>query len=331
MTIVSLSLEGKSMTTLSDVAKKANVSKMTVSRVINHPEKVTDDLKELVFKAMKDLDYKPNVAAKALANNRTQVVKFFILEEIDTTEPYYMNLLMGISKELDKHQYSLQLVTENSFDLGQSDGYIITGMREEHNDWVERLEKPFVLFGENRYGYDFVDTDNPLGTEMATEHAIKQGYEKIVYVGIDVKEPFEFSREAGYINTMQRYKKVPEIVRFENRSRYSNRFIDEQFARYPKNTAFVCSSDRLAIGVERGLQKHEANIPKDYGVIGFDGVFLDQIAYPRLTTIKQSVVEMGASCATMLLNKINQKGAPQGNQLFEPKLIVRGSTKLKEE
>ncbi|MFI3730022.1 LacI family DNA-binding transcriptional regulator [Vagococcus fluvialis] len=319
------------MTTLSDVAKKANVSKMTVSRVINHPEKVTDELKELVFKAMKDLDYKPNVAAKALANNRTQVVKFFILEEIDTTEPYYMNLLMGISKELDKHQYSLQLVTENSFDLGQSDGYIITGMREEHNDWVERLEKPFVLFGENRYGYDFVDTDNTLGTEMATEHAIKQGYEKIVYVGIDVKEPFEFSREAGYINTMQCYKKVPEIVRFENRSRYSNRFIDEQFARYPKNTAFVCSSDRLAIGVERGLQKHEANIPKDYGVIGFDGVFLDQIAYPRLTTIKQSVVEMGASCATMLLNKINQKGAPQGNQLFEPKLIVRGSTKLKEE
>lgn len=61
--------------------------------------------------------------------------------------------------------------------------------------------------------------------------------------------------------------------------------------------------------MERGLQKHEANIPKDYGVIGFDGVFLDQIAYPRLTTIKQSVVEMGASCATMLLNKINQKGA----------------------
>ena len=315
------------MPTLSDVAKKANVSKMTVSRVINHPEKVTDELKELVFAAMKELDYKPNVAAKALANNRTQVIKFFILEEIDTTEPYYMNLLMGISKELDKHQYSLQLVTENSFDVGQSDGYIITGMRAEHNDWVERLEKPFVLFGENRYGYDYVDTDNTKGTELATEHAIEQGYEKIVYVGIDVKEPFEFSREAGYINTMQRYKKVPEIVRFQNRSRYSNRYIEEEFARYPKNTAFVCSSDRLAIGVERGLQKNKASIPEDYGVVGFDGVFLDQIAYPRLTTIKQPVVEMGMACATMLLNKIKQKGAPQGNQLFEAQLIVRGSTK----
>ncbi len=129
------------MTTLNDVAKKANVSKMTVSRVINHPEKVTDELKELVFQAMKELDYKPNVAAKALANNRTQVIKFFILEELDTTEPYYMNLLMGISRELDKHQYSLQLVTENSFDVGQSDGYIITGMREEHNELKAKLKQ----------------------------------------------------------------------------------------------------------------------------------------------------------------------------------------------
>ncbi|MDT2831446.1 LacI family DNA-binding transcriptional regulator [Vagococcus carniphilus] len=314
------------MTTLSDVAKKANVSKMTVSRVINHPEKVTDELKELVFQAMKDLDYKPNVAAKALANNRTQVIKFFILEEIDTTEPYYMTLLMGMSKELDKHQYSLQLVTENSFDVGQSDGYVITGMREEDYPWIERLEKPFVLFGENRYGYDFVDTDNAKGTEISTEHAIKTGFEKIVYVGIDVKEPFEFSRESGYINTMQRYQKVPEIVRFSNRSRYSERFIEEQFARYPKKTAFVCSSDRLAIGIERGLQKCKASIPDDYGVVGFDGVFLDQIASPRLTTVKQPVFEMGAACATMLLNKIKQKGAPQGNQLFEASLVVRGST-----
>lgn len=314
------------MPTLSDVAKKANVSKMTVSRVINHPEKVTDELKELVFKAMKDLNYKPNVAAKALANNKTQIIKFFILEEIDTTEPYYMNLLMGISKELDKHQYSLQLVTENSFDLGQSDGYVITGMRESDYEWIERLEKPFVLFGENRYGYDFIDTDNAKGTELATEHAIASGYSHIVFIGIDVKEPFEYSREAGYINTVQKYKRVPEIYRFKNRSRYTDQFIKEELHRFPKNTAFVCSSDRLAIGIERGLQHAKVQIPSDYGVIGFDGVFLDQIAYPQLTTIKQPVIEMGAACANMLLNKIKQDGAPQGNQLFEPQLITRGST-----
>ncbi len=100
------------MVTLGDVAKQANVSKMTVSRVINHPEQVTDELKQLVFTAMRQLDYRPNVAAKALANNRTQVIKFFILEDIDTVEPYYMNLLFGIASGLDKKQYALQLVTK---------------------------------------------------------------------------------------------------------------------------------------------------------------------------------------------------------------------------
>lgn len=90
------------MVTLSDVAKKANVSKMTVSRVINHPEQVTDELKLLVFKAMKELNYRPNVAAKALARNRTQIIKLFILEEMSTVEPYYMSLLTGIARGLEK-------------------------------------------------------------------------------------------------------------------------------------------------------------------------------------------------------------------------------------
>lgn len=102
------------MVTLSDVAKQANVSKMTVSRVINHPEQVTAELRQLVEAAMTTLDYRPNAAAKALANNRTNVVKLVILEDIDTTEPYYMSLLFGIAKGLDKRGYALQLVTERA-------------------------------------------------------------------------------------------------------------------------------------------------------------------------------------------------------------------------
>ena len=104
------------MPTLSDVAKVANVSKMTVSRVINHPEQVTEELRELVYAAMTELDYRPNKVAKALAQNRTLVVKVMILEELDTTEPYYMNLLIGIANELNNNHYALQLVTPYSND-----------------------------------------------------------------------------------------------------------------------------------------------------------------------------------------------------------------------
>lgn len=181
------------MPTLADVAKRANVSKMTVSRVINHPEQVTDELKELVFSAMAELDYRPNIAAKALVTNRSQIIKLFILEEIDTTEPYYMNLLMGIAKRIGKAHYSLQLVTNDAFDVGSCDGYIITGVRKKDFDWIDRLEKPVVLFGENSEGYDYVDSDNEYGTAKATQYALERDYQTIIYIGIEVDEPFEIS------------------------------------------------------------------------------------------------------------------------------------------
>lgn len=84
------------MTTLKDVADQAHVSRMTVSRVINHPDKVTEEVKQLVYQAMQSLDYHPNAMARALVNNRTQIIKLLVLEEMTTVEPYYMNLLTGI-------------------------------------------------------------------------------------------------------------------------------------------------------------------------------------------------------------------------------------------
>ncbi|WP_027108827.1 LacI family DNA-binding transcriptional regulator [Lacticigenium naphthae] len=315
------------MVTLSDVAKKANVSKMTVSRAINHPEKVTKELKELVYVAMKELNYKPNLAAKALANNRTQIIKVFILEEMDTTEPYYMNLLTGIANKLDEEYYSLQLVTRKNVNIGHSDGYIVCGARESDYETINNLEKPVVLFGENKHSFDYVDTKNQEGIGIATEYALSLRYEHIVYIGIDVDEPFEMSRELGYRKAMSAALKKEYLYRFENRSRYTGRFIEENWSGFEKNTCFVCSSDRLAIGILRGIREKEGKVPEEFGIIGHDGVFLDQIAYPQLTTMKQSVMDMGALCAAMVLKKVRENGKPQGNILCDSQLIVRGTTR----
>ena len=92
------------------------------------------------------------------------------------------------------HQYSLQLVTNNNFDLGVCDGYIITGMRNSDYEWISRIEKPVILFGENLHGYDFVDTNNKEGGMLSTRYALSLGYDKVVFVGIDLKEAFEYSR-----------------------------------------------------------------------------------------------------------------------------------------
>lgn len=313
--------------TLKDVAQQANVSKMTVSRVINQPELVTKELKELVYKAMKELNYRPNTAAKALARNRTMVVKVLILEEMDITEPYYMNLLNGIAQELDQYQYALQLMTENSVDLGNSDGYIITGMRKSDYEWIEQLDKPVILFGENRRGIPYVDSDNKAASSNATQYAINCGYEQVIFVGIDVEESFERSREKGYAEVMAAYpEKTSAIHRLSNSSSTAEKLVTDELT-LQKNTCFVCASDRLAIGIERGLQVLNHNIPEEYGIIGFDGVFLDQIASPKLTTMKQDIVGMGRACVTQLMCLVDGKPLKRKELLFETELIVRGTTK----
>ncbi|WP_127849282.1 LacI family DNA-binding transcriptional regulator [Lacticaseibacillus hulanensis] len=316
------------MVTLSDVAKKANVSKMTVSRVINHPEQVTDELRQLVQDAMASLQYRPNSAAKALANNRTNVIKVVILEDVEVTEPYYMNLLFGIAKGLDRQQYALQLVTDRShLTAGNPDGYIVTGARNNDIQLLDQLTEPVVVFGENRYGYDFIDTDNKLGIQKATEFAIAKNYQSIIFIGIDVKEPFEYSREAGYINTLQKNKMLPRIHRMGNHSHLSQKFINSHWHEFARNTIFICASDRLAVGVVRAILQNGGDIPKDFGVIGFDGVLLDQVSNPQLTTVRQPIMQLGELLARMLLQKIAQSGAQQGETMVTPELVVRDTTR----
>lgn len=317
------------MVTLSDVAKRANVSKMTVSRVINHPEQVTIELRQLVEDAIVALNYQPNSAAKALANNRTNVVKVAILEDIDTTEPYYMNLLFGIAQGLDRKGYALQLVTDRKrITAGNTpDGFVVTGARVKDMPLIDSLPKPTVIYGENHNGYDFIDTDNKEGTTLATSYALDKDYQSIIFIGIDVKESFEYSREAGYINTLQQHKMVPTIHRMANHSHASQAFIIDNWRKFARNTCFICASDRLAIGVERGILRSGGNIPRDFGVIGFDGVFLDQVANPQLTTVKQPIQRLGELLARMLLQKIAQSGAQQGELLVDPQLIKRGTTR----
>ncbi|MFD1440857.1 MULTISPECIES: LacI family DNA-binding transcriptional regulator [Lacticaseibacillus] len=317
------------MVTLSDVAKQANVSKMTVSRVINHPEQVTPELRCLVEEAMTALNYHPNSAAKALANNRTNVIKVVILEDIDTTEPYYMSLIFGIAKGLDKQGYALQLVTDRAHLTGgnRADGFIVTGERAKDIPLIEQLTQPFVIFGENRYGFDYIDSDNKAGTALATNYALAKNYQSIVFIGLDVKESFEYSREAGYINTLQQHQKIPQIYRLANHSHVSQAFITDNWHKFAPDTCFICASDRIAVGVERGILENGGNVPRDFGIIGFDGVFLDQVANPQLTTVKQPVQQLGELLARMLLQKLAQSGAQQGEVLVTPELVTRGSTR----
>ncbi|MCT3327703.1 LacI family DNA-binding transcriptional regulator [Lactiplantibacillus pentosus] len=318
------------MITLNDVAKKANVSKMTVSRVINHPDQVRPELRELILDVMAQLNYQPNAAARALVGRRTRVIKLTIFEDMDTTEPYYMMLLAGISNELNQHQYALQIATRNSFQNGECDGYILTGIRQTDYAWVSRLTQPVVFFGSNRQGYDYVDTDNYQAVQESTKYAVETGYTHLVFIGIAVAEPFELDRERGFREYVTTHRISAQIIRLENHSHTATAYVKAHWRNFPRNTAFVCASDRLAIGVETAIISEGGQVPTEYGVIGFDGVLLNQIATKRLTTMQQPLEAMGRAAARLLLANINHSDTPRRDQekvIINSRLSVAESTR----
>lgn len=318
------------MITLNDVAKKANVSKMTVSRVINHPDQVRPELRELILDVMAQLNYQPNAAARALVGRRTRVIKLTIFEDMDTTEPYYMMLLAGISNELNQHQYALQIATRNSFQNGECDGYILTGIRQTDYAWVSRLTQPVVFFGSNRQGYDYVDTDNYQAVQESTKYAVETGYTHLVFIGIAVAEPFELDRERGFREYVTTHRISAQIIRLENHSHTATAYVKAHWRNFPRNTAFVCASDRLAIGVETAIISEGGQVPTEYGVIEFDGVLLNQIATKRLTTMQQPLEAMGRAAARLLLANINHGDTPRRDQekvIINSRLSVAESTR----
>ncbi|KRK25575.1 transcription regulator [Lactiplantibacillus pentosus DSM 20314] len=298
--------------------------------MINHPDQVRPELRELILDVMAQLNYQPNAAARALVGRRTRVIKLTIFEDMDTTEPYYMMLLAGISNELNQHQYALQIATRNSFQNGECDGYILTGIRQTDYAWVSRLTQPVVFFGSNRQGYDYVDTDNYQAVQESTKYAVETGYTHLVFIGIAVAEPFELDRERGFREYVTTHRISAHIIRLENHSHTATAYVKAHWRNFPRNTAFVCASDRLAIGVETAIISEGGQVPTEYGVIGFDGVLLNQIATKRLTTMQQPLEAMGRAAARLLLANINHGDTPRRDQekvIINSRLSVAESTR----
>lgn len=315
------------MATLNDVAQRANVSTMTVSRTINHPEQVRPELRDAVLQVMRELNYQPNAAARALVSRCTRVIKLTIFEDMDTTEPYYMMLLAGIANELNRHQYALQLATSNTYEVGECDGYILTGIRDEDYAWVKQLQQPVVFFGRNLQGYDYVDTDNYQAIRDSTIYALHRGYTRLVFVGIDADKPFELDRERGFRDVMSQHQLAAQVIRLANHGHVATQYIDQHWSDLKPNTAFICASDRLAIGIEDGILLHGGRVPEDFGVLGFDGMLLNQVASKRLTTMKQPLEAMGRAAAKLLLTKINQSQSDQTKVIIKSKLSIAESTR----
>ncbi len=311
---------------MKDVSKKAGVSVITVSRVINTPEKVKESTRKKVEKVMKEIGFQPNHTAKALVTNKTRTIHLFHPQVFDTSDPFITKLIGGISCELSHNHYSLLFRKDWDFPY-KCDGVIAMGLGKGDDLLLkEKMKVPCVLFGETK-GIDWVNVNDVKGAYKMAQYIISQGHTQIGMLVIDSPEPFAEQRFEGYLLALEEHG-IPvnlNYIRYTSTLEKDGYQATLDLLTKTDITALFCSTDLIALGAIRAARELGKDIPSEFSVSGYDGVWLDKIAEPQLTTIRQPVFEIGQNLARLLIARIECPDKSVENILYDPEIIIRNS------
>lgn len=309
------------MVSITDVAKHAHVSKMTVSRVLNHPEKVSPEIKAAVMEAIETLGYVQNRAGRSLATKRHYAIAFVMLDKMDQVEPYFGNLILHIADELQHKGYTMSLHRSLDDTYDDVDGLLISGARPHDVAQIKTMPLPTVSYGAHPELYS-VDIDNRAGTQLATQALFKGAYDHYLYLSIDMPDHFALDREAGFIAAAQDHAHT--IVRLPNDEHLSERYVRDALQLHEK-LGIVAATDRLALGALRAATHLDKAIPNDIGIVGFDGIFIHKLAELELSTIVQPLHEIAQEMVSLLLEQLDHpQQAPLTREI--PPYFSQGKT-----
>ncbi|MDR1419345.1 MAG: LacI family transcriptional regulator [Treponema sp.] len=296
---------------LKDIAQATGFSIITVSRAVNNPEKLKPETRKCIQETMEMMDYVPNRAAKNLAAKRTGIIDVYIPEYIDINNPFMMHFIVGVSEVLSEYMYSF-LIKRSWKKNHNCDGYLVTGLcTNEIEDFYARAQAqnlPVVLFGHTDIeGVDWFDVDNVKGAEDAINFLLENKHTKIAMINSGEDKDFTIDRFKGYTNALGRAGITPDprfILKAPNTLIGGKNAIRRLLAEGDFSAVF-CATDPLAVGAISGITESGLKVPGDISVIGFDGLGVQFLADPHITTIRQPVVETGRVLAGMLVDRIN--------------------------
>ncbi|PMC35663.1 transcriptional regulator [Bacillus sp. UMB0899] len=331
------------MTTIEDVAKKAGVSKSSVSRVLNHNYKhMSDEMKDKILKAIEELNYRPNSVAQSLKKKETKVIGLIVAD----MSPFWADVIKGIQEECVKKGYSL-MVSDSSMSAKQEeenikmligrqvDGLIINTIQPQSElfAYLQSIKFPVVFINSSPSNIqeDMVIVDNTTGTMEAMNHLLSLGHDRIAIMLYPIEnilvrgERLEAYKEALETNRVPVDKKLINIIKQEKGHgvKTTLRLLESP----DPPTAFLSTNINLTLEVIKAVREKGLEVPKDVSVIGFDDFEWTGLLDPPLTTVATPVLEMGAKSSELLFKKIKRKKHTKPVK-FEviPELMIRKST-----
>jgi LacI family transcriptional regulator len=328
------------VSTIHDVAKRAGVAPITVSRVVNKNGYVSEEKRKRVETAILELNYIPNALGPSLRSKRTQTLALVLS---DITNPFWTTVARGVEDAANKHGYHVIMGnTDESpekqeeylifLQKKQVDGFLIVPTSTNSSTLLRRLRVPFVVL-DRRIPDDSVDTvrgDSIGGAYELTKHLLQLGHRHIAIITGRRDHSTACDRVAGFQQALEEFglADVPQHVHwgdFNPETGYE--YTWQALRTSPRPTAIFATNNFIAIGTMLALREAGIQVPEQMSVVAFDDLPAAITFDPFLTVAAQPAYEMGQQATEMLLSRLAGNGPPTHQEIVLPvEIIVRKSS-----
>jgi LacI family transcriptional regulator len=330
---------------LESIARKAGVSRSTVSRVINDSPNVSEQTRQRVLAIIEQEDFHPNAAARALVRRRTDILGVVIPTSANvffSDNNYYPLILAGLGDAIRQLDYAMLMwlgeVTHSDQHLMRklsnphlTDGLIFVSLPNDHPLYskLDRLRQPYVMIDRpfnNLERSSYVSVDNMRAAEIATAHLIQLGRRRIAHITGMMTISDAHDRLTGYKNALRAaglpvdYRMIVESV-----FNYESGYRAMQVLLPHKPDGLFAANDTAAAGALQAIYEAGLRVPEDISVVGFDDVDIAVKTTPPLTTIRQPVSAKGEAAARLLVDLINGRVSAPQHIILPTELIIRQS------
>jgi len=327
---------------LTEVAKLAGVSPITVSRFFRTPEALTAGKRVRVESAARELGYEPNLAARALASQRTEVIGVLIPS---LTNNVFSDVLRGIYDALDGSRYSIQLANTRYSILQEERllrlflaqkpaALIVTGINQtpDARAILESVDCPIVQIMEigpspvdMMIGFSHFDA-----SKAAISHLLDQGYRKIGFLGARM-DPRVQRRLEGYRAAMNEAGLFDErlivTTAVPTSMTLGGTLFADLLAKAPEIEAVFCVNDDLALGALFECKRRHMSVPQQMAIVGFNDLEFMASSVPTLTSVRTNRYEMGRNAAQMVIETLEGRRPEQGVVDLGFSIVQRESSK----
>ena len=331
-------------TTIVDVAKKANVSIATVSRVINGNYPVKEATREKVLAVIRALKYVPNMQAREFNRQKSTLVGVVVPSIYNM---FFAEVMNGVEEHFTKESYSLMLCCSkndsklemrciNDFMARNVSGIIVVSPHTENlqNTFYERIARQIPLVFINSYekhpNISYVSNDQDAGARIAIQYLLEHKHQDILFIRGEHSDSYDI-KEKAYVDIMKRRHYFHEKYIINIGDGNSNETVDNTMQKVleilpsSEATAVFACNDLMAAGVVNACKKLNIAIPKDLSIVGYDNIALSRFIEPKLTTVEQNMFLLGNQAAQLLLEKIDSDNQTSKRIMLENSLVERES------